>query len=232
LDGTPIDETLEQQDNLFTIAAHLNLGRPETLDEIETCNLKKLNFYAGNKALNALAIQAANEYFRNGIDLVPVEGWEKHYELTFRLYQRLAKTELMLGRYESSEKLLDTLLSHATDDLDRAALAEQTTSLSSIGNFIKAIETANRGLNYFDKAIPDDSEKAVKRTTELMMQIHGDNEDVWQKILNMPFTQERRSKIELAFYSELIPDLYMSGLVPQLYLSAAQSTLHCLQGAK
>ncbi|MDD5229273.1 MAG: GAF domain-containing sensor histidine kinase, partial [Methylococcales bacterium] len=75
-----------------------------------------------------------------------------------------------------------------------------------------------------------DAEKAAKRTVELMAQIHGNNADVWQKILNMPFTQERRSKIELAFYSELIPDLYMSGLVPQLYLSAAQSTLHCLQG--
>ncbi len=46
----------------------------------------------------------------------------------------------------------------------------------------------------------------------------------------MPFTKDRKSKIELAFYSELIPDLYMSGLVPQLYLSAAQSTEHCLSG--
>jgi two-component sensor histidine kinase/tetratricopeptide (TPR) repeat protein len=46
----------------------------------------------------------------------------------------------------------------------------------------------------------------------------------------MPFTDERKSKIELAFYSELIPDLYMSGLVPQLYLSAVQSTQHCLEG--
>ncbi|MDD5215591.1 MAG: AAA family ATPase, partial [Methylococcales bacterium] len=231
LGNTIINEAIEAQENLFTIAAHLNLGRPETLDETETFNLKKLNFHAGNKALNALAIQAANEYFRNGIDLVAAEGWEKHYELTFRLHQRLAKTELMAGRYESSEKLLNTLLSHAEDDLDRAeALAEQTTSLSSIGNFIKAIETANRGLNYFNKAIPDDAEKAAKRTAELMAKIHENHADVWQKILDMPFTQERRSKIELAFYSELIPDLYMSGLVPQLYLSAAQSTLHCLQG--
>lgn len=41
--------------------------------------------------------------------------------------------------------------------------------------------------------------------------------DVWQAILNMPFTEQRQSKIELAFYSELIPDLYMCGLVPQLY---------------
>ena len=48
--------------------------------------------------------------------------------------------------------------------------------------------------------------------------------------MGIRFTQERKSKIELAFYSELIPNHYMSGLVPQLYLSAAQSTQHCLQG--
>lgn len=182
LGNTQINEEIEQQENLFTIAAHLNLGRPETLDTTEIFQLKKLNFHAGNKALNALAIQAANEYFRNGIELLPADGWEKHYELSFRLHQRLAKTELMAGRYESSEKLLDTLLNHAADDLDRAeALAEQTTSLSSIGNFIKAIETANRGLSYFDKAIPEDSQKAAKRTAELMEKIHENHADVWQK---------------------------------------------------
>ena len=49
-----------------------------------------------------------------------------------------------------------------------------------------------------------------------------------ETILNMPFTTDRKSKIELAFYSELIPDLYLSGLVPQLYLAAALSTQHCL----
>ncbi len=231
LGDTLINTQLEQQDNLFTITAHLNLGRLETLKEEEMLELATINFHAGNKALNSLATLAANEYFRNGIDLLPQDAWEKHYAFTFRLHQRLAKTELMAGRYDLSEKLLDTLLNQAVDDLDRAeALAEQTTSLSSIGNFIKAIETANRGLSYFDKAIPDEAEKASQRTAELMAKIHENNLDVWQKILEMPFTQERRSKIELAFYSELIPDLYMSGRVPQLYLSAAQSTLHCLEG--
>jgi two-component sensor histidine kinase len=63
-----------------------------------------------------------------------------------------------------------------------------------------------------------------------MTEIASNDIDVWETILNMPFTKDRKSKIELAFYSELIPDLYMSGLVPQLYLSAAQSTQHCLSG--
>jgi Signal transduction histidine kinase len=65
---------------------------------------------------------------------------------------------------------------------------------------------------------------------ELMAEINEQKIDVRETILNMPFTTDRKSKIELAFYSELIPDLYLSGLVPQLYLSAAQSTQHCLSG--
>ncbi len=63
-----------------------------------------------------------------------------------------------------------------------------------------------------------------------MDEISAQGINVWDTILNMPFTTDRGRKIELAFYSELIPDLYMSGLVPQLYLSATQSTQHCLAG--
>lgn len=217
-------------DNLFTIAAHLNQGCPALLDEETAYWLVNINFNAGNKALDALAGDAANEFFLKAHNYLPPDCWETAYTLTFRIYQRLAKTDLMCGRYDSSEALLNRLIEHAVSDLDKAeALADQTTSLSSFGNFKQAIATANRGLAYFNKSIPDDPEQARQRTENLMLIIEQ-QDDVWQKILNMPFTKQRQSKIELAFYSELIPDLYMCGLVPQLYLSAAQSTLHCLEG--
>ncbi|MCJ7615076.1 MAG: hypothetical protein MUO43_00860, partial [Desulfobacterales bacterium] len=165
------------------------------------------------------------------LELLPEDSWDVQYDRTFKIFQKLAKTELMCGKYEISEKLLNQLLDHAKTDLDKAeALAEQTTSLSSIGNFIKAIETANRGLAFFGKSIPDDPELAEKKREQLMNEISSKDFDIWDTILNMPFTTERKSKIELSFYSELIPDLYMSGLVPQLYLSSVQSTQHCLEG--
>lgn len=231
LSDQAVSAELEAKDNLFTIAAHLNLGCPENIDQTQRLQLAQINLHAGNKALNALATQAANEYYRTGLDLLQETAWRTQYPLMFRLHQKLAKTELMCGRYEQSEILLNELLKRAENDIDRAeALAEQTTSLSSIGNFIKAIDTANRGLAFFDKAIPESDIEARERLNVLMHSIHQDYGDVWQKILNTPFTEDRKSKIELAFYSELIPDLYMSGLVPQLYLSAAQSTMHCLQG--
>jgi signal transduction histidine kinase/tetratricopeptide (TPR) repeat protein len=222
---------LSREDNLFTIAAHLNLGRPEHPDPATALRLAAINVQAGNKALETLATHAANDYFRASLNLLPADSWGSHYQETFRVYQQLAKTELMCGRYDQSESLINTLVERAANNLDRAeALADQTTSLSSIGNFIKAIETANRGLAYFGKAIPGDPEEAHHLMQPLMTEIHANQRDVWNTILTMPFTTERRSKIELKFYSELIPDLYMSGLVPQLYLSAAQSTQHCLAG--
>jgi len=230
LQTVPAGADLETLDNLFTIAAHLNLGRPAEMDHELAYQLVNINFHAGNKALDALAGEAANDFFQKAHEYLPDDCWQQAYDLTFRIYQRLAKTELMCGRYERSEVLLNHLIEHAASDLDKAeALAEQTTSLSSFGNFIKAIATANRGLAYFDKSIPEHPETAKQRMLALMAEIERQG-DVWTTILHMPFTQDRKSKIELAFYSELIPDLYMSGLVPQLYLSAAQSTLHCLQG--
>jgi predicted ATPase/two-component sensor histidine kinase/tRNA A-37 threonylcarbamoyl transferase component Bud32 len=232
LTTVPEEADIEKLENLFTIVSHLNLGKDEDLDAQTAFLLSDINYYAGNKALNSLATEAANEYFNLSRELLPDSCWEDgHYERTFRIFQKAAKTELMCGNYGNSERLLNLLLDYAKTDLDKAeCLAEQTTSLSSIGNFIKAIETANRGLAYFGKAIPEDPEEADRRRQELMAEIASKDIDVCETILNMPFTTDRRSKIELAFYSELIPDLYMSGLVPQLYLSAAQSTQHCLSG--
>jgi predicted ATPase/signal transduction histidine kinase len=228
---TPVGPALLTLDNLFAIVSHLNIGRPEHLERDEAWRLADINFYAGEKALNALAAEAANEFFTASKNLLPPDCWETRYEKTFNILKKAGKTELMCGRPERSDALLAELLEHARTDLDKAeCLAEQTTSLSSIGNFIKAIETANRGLAYFGKELPVHAAEADQRRAELMREIAGRRKDVWNTILQMPFTTDRRSKIELAFYSELIPDLYMSGLVPQLYLSAVQSTAHCLAG--
>ncbi len=230
LENVTIDSRIESNDNLFTIAAHLNRGCPAEIDEETAYRLVNINFHAGNKALAALATTAANEFFHNAHRYLPSDCWECAYEKTFSIFQRLAKTELMCGRYEASEALLNQLIEQAVSDLDKAeALADQTTSLSSFGNFNQAIITANRGLAYLGESIPEDESEAQRRMHSLVQKINEQG-DIWKTILQMPFTKERESRIELAFYSELIPDLYMTGLVPQLYLSAAQSTLHCLKG--
>ncbi len=222
-------ENLENLENLFVIASHLNLGRDKSPDAETAYLLSDINYHAGNKALDALATEAANEYFRMSRQLLPKDCWrQNHYDRTFKIFQRAAKTELMCGRHEDSEILLDQLLKHAKTDLDRAeCLAEQAISLSSIGSFVASIETANRGLAYFGKAIPESSEDADEQRKILMKKIRA-REDIWQTILDMPLTEDRQSRIEFAFYSELIPNYYLCGRLSQLYLTGAQATLRCL----
>ncbi|MBS1214686.1 MAG: hypothetical protein H6R26_3303, partial [Proteobacteria bacterium] len=231
LRAVPPETDPESLDNLFTIVAHLNLGQPDEPDRETVRQLSDINYHAGNKALNALASQAANEYFARARGLLPDDSWQSDYRRSFDIYRKQAKTELMCGRSEQSQALIEQLIAHSETDLDKAeALAEQTTSLSSVGNFIEAIATANRGLAYFGRSIAEDPDEARAKMKCLMAEIHLDGHDLWDRILHMPFTDDRRARIELAFYSELIPDLYMSGMVPQLYLSAAQSTQLCLAG--
>jgi len=230
LNVIPKDIDLEKQDQVFTIASHLNQGLHDNVDKDTQWLMAEINYHAGTKALWALATEAANDFFHKAQKMLPVECWHSNYNLTYNIFQKVAKTELMCGHYEASEAQINVLIKNAQTDLDKAeALAGQTTSLSSIGAFQSAIETANRGLKYFDKAIPYEDDVAQHRMQGLMSDI-ASHQDIWQSIMKMPFTEERKSKIELAFYSELIPDLYMSGMVPQLYLSAAQSTQNCLEG--
>lgn len=198
LNALPEGANLVDQDNLFTIATHLNRGyacvinnetyrfltpewhgfNDDKSKEAMCYQLVEINSHAGNKALDALASHAANDFFRHAHHYLPDDCWETAYQLTYRIYQRLAKTDLMCGRYEESEALLNQLIDHAASDFDKAeALAEQTTSLSSFGNFNQAIITANRGLAYFAKAIPEDAEQAQQRMQILMADIAAQNYD-------------------------------------------------------
>lgn len=63
LQSVPAGTHLETLDNLFTIAAHLNLGRPADMDQELAYRLVNINFHAGNKALDALAGDAAKDFF-------------------------------------------------------------------------------------------------------------------------------------------------------------------------
>ncbi|MHB0878863.1 MAG: ATP-binding protein, partial [Anaerolineae bacterium] len=121
LSAVPAHDDIEERDNLFTIVSHLNLGRDMPLPPETAYLLSDLNYHAGNRALDSLATEAANEYFGLSRELLPDGCWqEEHYERTYRVYQKAAKTALMCGRYEDSERLLNCLLDHAKSDLDKA----------------------------------------------------------------------------------------------------------------
>ena len=222
---------LEQLPDLFSLVEHLALGRPEQPDAAERREEARYNYYAGLKAMNAMAMDNANHFFREARSLFPTESWEDDYDFLFALHKNLARTEMATGNQRQSEAIVNTLLEQANNDLDKAdCLYEQTAGLSSMGVFRNAIELGNRGLDYFDRRIPDDDAEALRRAAAIIDTIHRGDTDIWQAILDVVPSENRATKIETAIYSELIPDYYLAGMVPQLYLSAIQSTENCLAG--
>ena len=227
----PNHADLSKLNNIFSIVEHLFASRTEQQSAIDRKQEAEFNYYAGIAAMHALAMENANFFFRQSQLLFPDPDWNKHYQFLFKLYKYLARTEMALGNQPASEKILNTLIAESKNDLDRIdCLYEQTTGLSSMGNFTEAIKLGNRGLSFFARQIPNNDAIALQRSEKIMHEIHHNEEDVWQEILDIVPSGNRATKIETGIYSELIPDYYLAGMVPQLYLSAIQSTQNCLAG--
>lgn len=231
ISAIPENADLETLPNLFAIVEHLANGREPGQSLESRLEEAKFNYYAGIAAMKALAMDNANYFFHQSKNLYPEDSWDKDYAFLFSLHKFLARTEMALGNQPASEQILNTLINHSKSDIDRIdCLYEQTTGLSSMGKFEQAIALGNRGLAYFNRAIPDDDEQALERAATIIQQIHAGDTDIWQKILDIEPSSDRATQIETGIYSELIPDYYLAGMVPQLYLSAIQSTQNCLGG--
>lgn len=231
INAIPKNADIERLPNLFSIVEHLDLGRETHQSEASKKQEAEFNFHAGVAAMHALAMENANFFFHQSLRLFPHYSWVSHYHFLFLLHKYLARTEMALGNQPASEKILKTLIKESKNDLDRIdCLYEQTTGLSSMGRFKQAIKVGNRGLEFFNRQIPEDDNLALRKSAEIINQIHQGDKDIWQQILDIVPSGDRATKIETGIYSELIPDYYLAGMVPQLYLSAIQSTQNCLAG--
>ena len=227
----PEGSNYEELPNLFSIVEHLTEGRLPNADRDSCLQEARFDYAAGVVAMRSLAMDNANYFFHQAKNLYPDKIWGKDYSFLFALHKYLARTEMALGNQAESENILNTLIQQSRSDLDRVdCLYEQTTGLSSLGNFKKAIELGNRGLDFFNRRIPDDDKETLAKAALIFDEIHKDNRNVWQEILDVEPSSDRAIQIETGIYSELIPDYYLAGMVPQLYLSAIQSTQNCLAG--
>ncbi len=227
----PEHSDLSKLSNIFTIVEHLFSGSAELQSDKDKQQAAEFNYFAGIAAMRALAMDNANFFFQQSKLLFPYPDWEQHYDFLFSLHKYLARTEMALGNQQAAERILNTLIKEAKTEIDKVdCLYEQTTGLSSMGNFVEAIKLGNRGLQFFDREIPADDALALEKSSNIINQIHETEADIWQKILSITPSSDRATQIETAIYSELIPDYYLAGMVPQLYLSAIQSTQNCLAG--
>lgn len=115
-------ETPEEDENLFDIVGHLNLGSKLLKTPEEISQLARLNLVAGIKAKESNAYEFALEYSENGMALLNEDAWTAHHDLCTSLHFEAAECSYLNSKFAQAEQLIDSIQkqSQKIEDLVRA----------------------------------------------------------------------------------------------------------------
>jgi len=154
----------EQEQHLFKIVDHLNIGIAKSTKEEEKSNLAKLNFNAGKKAKSAIAYNAARVYFSNAYELLPSSCWETNYSLALQYSLEKAELEYLNSDWESATATLELADKNAQNLLAQTTISKSKASMYRMKNDLKAsLDIALEALHKLDvkiNAFPSEKEIA------------------------------------------------------------------------
>ncbi|MEH1915202.1 ATP-binding sensor histidine kinase [Nostoc sp.] len=131
---------IEQEEKLFDIVGHLNLGQELITESSEREALAQLNLAAGGKAKNSTAYVAARVYLQTGIELLTANCWQDQYELTLSLYVAATEAAYLNADLEGMEQIAVQVLQSAQTILDKVKIYEiQIAAQTSQTRLLEAI---------------------------------------------------------------------------------------------
>ncbi|NET45733.1 ATP-binding sensor histidine kinase [Okeania sp. SIO2B3] len=143
------------EENIFDIVNQLNIGR-DLITEIELKEgLLKLNLWAGKKAKGATAYEAAGRYLNVGLELLPTNSWESHYELTRELYVETLEAEYLNTNFERAQQLSEFIFARTTKLLEQVKVYELLIEFHTSQNQSQqALDTSLKVLKKFKLTFP------------------------------------------------------------------------------
>ncbi|PWK14286.1 protein kinase domain-containing protein [Tumebacillus permanentifrigoris] len=109
----------EQEENLFDMVNHLNVGSNLLTAPEEQLQLMRLNLLAGRRAKASTAYEPALKYLRQGVDLLPKNPWQSAYDLCYELYMERSEVEYLCGYFGMAENLFDYILANVKTTLEK-----------------------------------------------------------------------------------------------------------------
>lgn len=215
-------------DALLDIVGHLNKALALIDDPDERRELAMLNLAASERARSASAFDAALDYLRAGLSLLPAQPWSTDTELTRALHLEAMQSSYQVGAYEDSEAHMATLLDHVTSNVERArVLSIHTRQLATMGRMEDSIQSAIRGLRLlgldFEDA-PTDEDVARERERERENRAGREIAD----LVDAPALTEESQAVALALLMEIFPAAFLSGSGNLLPYTVLKSVNICL----
>ncbi|WP_172193372.1 ATP-binding protein [Microcoleus asticus] len=121
LNSTPASEIAE---NIFDIVNQLNIGVEFITNQQKRDELANFNLIAGKKAKSSAAYEAALKYFNAGIELLPEQAWDIHYNLIMELHLEALESSYINTDFERAFQLSDVIIFLAKNLLEQVKVYE------------------------------------------------------------------------------------------------------------
>ena len=145
------------QDMPFEVVDHLNLGRAQ-LAPAQWLRVAQLNLAAGQRAKQATAYQAAEQYLATGVsylDDLLAEGADGDASLMYSLHREWAEVQYLLGQFDASQTTIDHLLQHNLSPLQQAEVYSLRIVQNTIQtNYQAALEAGKAALAVLGVTLP------------------------------------------------------------------------------
>ncbi len=221
---------IEQEEKIFDIVEHFNLGM-ELITQLEEREaLAQLNLKAGQKARNSTAYTAANIYLQTGIELLIADCWQHQYELTLNLYVAATEVAYLNGDFHRMEEISTLVLQAAQTILDKIKIYEiQVIALIAQAKVLEAIAVARDALGQLGVELPtttDETQISKARQTIINQQSGRQIEE----LINLPVMTDPSSEAAMELLAILFAPIFqgMPGLLP--ILSATMVSLSLQYG--
>jgi PAS domain S-box-containing protein len=163
-----------QEEQLFAIVNHLNMGSTLITQAQERENLAQLNLTAGKKAKISNAYGAAIAYFEQGIQLLPTDRWERLYPLTLALHQEVTDASYLNSDFAAVEKWSGVVCQQAKTLIDTIKVQQNRILAANVqGQLFDALQLGLSFLRSFGVEFPE------QPTQEDITQAFGRTRSLW-----------------------------------------------------
>ena len=223
-------EQVELERVVFDVVSQFNRGQEQVTDPQEREHLRHLNLQAGLKAKGASAYASAVDYFRQAMDLLPQDGWRRHYAESLQIYTGRAACAYLSGHYDVADDLFRQIMTQVVDGNDRAWVYRLRISLYQVaGRFDVAVDAALEALEGFGVIWPRDDRAIAQEVAELHRQVQAllaAGGDVGQ-LLYAPQASDAQARSVLGILGDGMPCAYFArpAYYPLFILTALRLTL-------
>ncbi|HRD70472.1 MAG TPA: EAL domain-containing protein [Legionella sp.] len=199
------NKNLSDETCLGQIVRHLNEASLLITQPVERLELAEFNLQVGKKAKAVAAYQAAKNYFRMAVSLLPKDAWKHHYNLTFALYCGLAESEFLTDEHQLAEQHLAILFKQAKTKLDGMLVYQLDIIRLSLANrYNDALQQGLAVLHLFGLDLPLYPKPYHILTAYMSIEsrLYG------QKFTNLDLTQ--RAGDEYSLLQKILNQLYAS----------------------